>query len=440
MGNQPSKNDFIENLNEKRNRSTMHRMSMSFNEADGTRTNLARSKKRSTSFAGPVKHRLIVNDHTSLLTPLTSISNLAVRSKQHTKSMSSTCSTTSEEGEPKTPVFGDHYCWKHPSTEDSMATYPLHSKKKSSNSPSTQQYNETLVIEGTPQREHLITTNQSYQVAPLYEFGTEKERDRQTRQHYLLKQVLKGNMHVQLNEPTRILDSACGVGLWTLEIAHDYPKCQVVGIDVVPPSEKEGWSLSAKSKNEADNSNLTFQYVDILQPSLAFPDNHFDFVYQRDVATVLPFALWSNLIAEFFRTTKPGGQIQLVEYDMLFKHPGPVLTQMNEWYRLAASLLGVDPDYNSHLSRFLEDAGYVDVRVQVVKIAIGEWPDDEMDKQYGFLYKEQMKSLFKSMKRWWCVEVKLAEDKYDRICAEALEEFEQFKSTVEWKIFTARKP
>ena len=84
----------------------------------------------------------------------------------------------------------------------------------------------------------------------------------------------------------------------------------MVGIDVVPPSQKEGWSLSTKS----DNSNFQFQYGDILQPPLAFPDHHFDFVYQRDVASLLPVTAWSHLMAEFFRVIKPGGQIQLVEY------------------------------------------------------------------------------------------------------------------------------
>lgn len=160
-----------------------------------------------------------------------------------------------------------------------------------------------------------------------------------------MKQVFKNNLHVQLVEPTKILESACGVGkypcimnfrntkinkmhagLWSLEIAHDYPYCQVIGIDVVPPSEKEGWNLATVSSLNTSSSlsagqlkkenNVKFQYGDILQ-TLMFPDNHFDLVYQRDVATVLPFKLWPNLISEFFRVTKPGGQIQLVEYGMI---------------------------------------------------------------------------------------------------------------------------
>lgn len=107
-------------------------------------------------------------------------------------------------------------------------------------------------------------------------------------------------------------------------MAHDYPKCQIIGIDVVPPSEKEGWTVGTttatnnqikliSSSAGQNNGSVQFQYGDILKP-LLFPDNYFDFIYQRDVATVLPFNLWPNLISEFFRITKPGGRIQLVEY------------------------------------------------------------------------------------------------------------------------------
>ena len=64
---------------------------------------------------------------------------------------------------------------------------------------------------------------------------------------------------------------------------------------------------------------------------------------------------------------------------MLFKHPGPVLSQMNDWYRLAASLIGVEPDYSAHIAHYLEEAGFVDIQLQVVKIAIGEWPENECE-------------------------------------------------------------
>lgn len=99
-------------------------------------------------------------------------------------------------------------------------------------------------------------------------------------------------------------------------MAYDYPTCQIIGIDVVPPSEKEGWNLSShlNSDSVAGQQKLVqFKYGDVKKP-LDFPDHHFDLIYQRDIATILPFNSWPTLICEFFRITKPGGQIQLVEY------------------------------------------------------------------------------------------------------------------------------
>lgn len=63
-----------------------------------------------------------------------------------------------------------------------------------------------------------------------------------------------------------------------------------------------------------------------------------------------------------------------------------------------------------------------------------------MEKQHGYLYKEQMRALFKSMKKWWCTEIKVSQQEYDQVCSEALEEFEEFHSSARWKIFTATKP
>lgn len=136
-----------------------------------------------------------------------------------------------------------------------------------------------------------------------------------------------------------------------------------------------------------------------------------------------------------------------------------MLTQVNEWYRSASATIGVDPDYTQHLYSYLKEAGFTNIKEQIVDIPIGEWPTTDcksysdissssdtnliliiVAKQHGYLYKEQMRALFKSMKRWWCTEIKVSQQEYDQVCSEALEEFEEFQSTARWKIFTATKP
>ncbi|KAI7866322.1 S-adenosyl-L-methionine-dependent methyltransferase [Spinellus fusiger] len=277
----------------------------------------------------------------------------------------------------------------------------------------------------------------------VYEYGAEKERDRQWRQHYVLKMIFGGNIQTKLDAaPKRILDSACGVGLWSLEMAQAYPDTQVIGLDLLPPM--NGTSPlndfpSCNSMGVAGLPNLTYMCADILGP-LPFPDNSFDFIYQRDVATVVPAKHWPTLLAEFYRVLKPGGHLELVEYNLLFQRPGPVLALVNEWYKIAASTIGVDPHYIQSIETRLVQTGFEQVKDNTHIIPIGEWPKDHVQKQHGYMYKEQMKGLFKSMKKWWLSEIRISSEEYERVCHEALEEFDEHESSSHWKIFTCRKP
>ncbi|KAG1446434.1 hypothetical protein G6F46_011912 [Rhizopus delemar] len=206
-------------------------------------------------------------------------------------------------------------------------------------------------------------------------FGAERERDRQTREHYILKQIFKGNYHVELENPKKILDSACGVGLWSLEMGIAFPDCEIIGIDILSPSEKYGQGL-AKATSAGQINNVQFQYEDICQPTLSFSDSTFDFVFQRDVGTFMSYERWPNLMKEFYRIVKPGGKIQLVEYDIKYHNPGPVLTIINEWYIAACAVSGVRSDYASFIPEFMESSGFVNINREEFNVPIGEWPTD----------------------------------------------------------------
>ncbi|KAI9262049.1 S-adenosyl-L-methionine-dependent methyltransferase, partial [Sporodiniella umbellata] len=269
----------------------------------------------------------------------------------------------------------------------------------------------------------------------MYDYGTEREVDRQTRQHYVLKQVLKGNVHVELKEPERILESACGIGMWSFDMAHDYPDCQVIGLDTLPPMEN---GSQVQDMYAGQTKNLSFHYGSILSP-FSFADHTFDLVYQRDVTTLLPTRLWPDLLSEMFRITRSGGKIQLVETGLLFVHPGPILERMNHWLKITAQEIGIQHDYTG-LHQNLAQVGYVNIVENSVEIPIGEWPLDPYQKQFGFLYKEKTKAVLKSMKRWWCHQLELSAEEYEEVCLAALKEFDQHQAIACWKIYTAEKP
>jgi hypothetical protein len=63
-----------------------------------------------------------------------------------------------------------------------------------------------------------------------------------------------------------------------------------------------------------------------------------------------------------------------------------------------------------------------------------------VQKENGFLYKQVIRVLFKSMKTWWISELDVSEEEYDKVVCAALDEFDDQQSSIEWIIYTARNP
>lgn len=44
------------------------------------------------------------------------------------------------------------------------------------------------------------------------------------------------------------------------------------------------------------------------------------------------------------------------------------------------------------------------------------------------------------MKKWWVSELDVSAEEYDKVITAALKEFDEQRSSIEWVIYTARKP
>lgn len=121
------------------------------------------------------------------------------------------------------------------------------------------------------------------------------ESDRLDAQHYIVRFVFKGNYNVPLDPEAnlKILDVATGTGVWALEMAHEFPKAQVHGVDI-----------SAIFPATIKPSNCHFQLCNILD-GLPFPDNYFDFIYQRLLVYALSPAQRKQVNAEVYYTLVP---------------------------------------------------------------------------------------------------------------------------------------
>lgn len=123
-----------------------------------------------------------------------------------------------------------------------------------------------------------------------------------------MKHILQGNIHVPVSrdKPIIILDSACGAGFWTLDMALEYPNATIIGLDTFPDRSETISPLIGAP-------NVVYKYGD-LTTRLQLPDNSIDVIFQRDTSTVLPHDCWPSLMSELKRIAKPGAYIEFMEY------------------------------------------------------------------------------------------------------------------------------
>lgn len=132
----------------------------------------------------------------------------------------------------------------------------------------------------------------------------------------------------------RILDLACGPGAWVLDIAYEYPRVEVTGVDISRRMVEYGQALA----REQHLHNAAFQLMNILEP-LAFPDNSFDLVNARALFGFMSRNDWPELLKECMRILKPGGMLRLTEIEFGISN-GPATEKLTGLFLKALSMTG----------------------------------------------------------------------------------------------------
>jgi len=156
-----------------------------------------------------------------------------------------------------------------------------------------------------------------------------------------------------------VLDIGCGPGGWTLDVAKMYPDKRVTAIDV----SQIMTAFARYQAREQKLHNTHFIVMDALK-SLDFPDNSFDFVNARFISGFMPKAMWSALMQECLRITRPGGLLRLTEFESTISNSYAVerlcelLTRALYKSGRSFSPTGWQVAITPLLERFLRDAGY----------------------------------------------------------------------------------
>lgn len=167
----------------------------------------------------------------------------------------------------------------------------------------------------------------------------------------------------ELEQIHDLLDVACGPGAWALDVASTYPHIQVTGIDLsrlmVDYARAQTWDLGLQ--------NAHFRVMDVLK-ALDFPDASFDLINARLLFSFLSPKAWPKLVGEYFRVTRPGGILRLVECEFGITN-SPACERLTSMFTHALFVIGqsFSPDgrlvgITPMLGRFLRDAGYHNIQ------------------------------------------------------------------------------
>lgn len=189
---------------------------------------------------------------------------------------------------------------------------------------------------------------------------------------YLLDQKLTT---VPLDNPQKILDIGTGTGEWAMAVGDEYPEAEVIGTDI------------AKIQPSAAPLNVFFEIDDAEEEyGWTWPENDFDFIHCRSMQGA--FKDWKYIYMEAYRHLKPGGWIEVIDFD---DHKA-LLSYFTEdpevvnWLKtvLEASKLSGRPRTASHLEpQSLTELGFVEVTTATKTIPMGVWPTDPDARSMG---------------------------------------------------------
>lgn len=133
-------------------------------------------------------------------------------------------------------------------------------------------------------------------------------------QHRLFLREMGGMLlpdRISLDGIEAVMDFICGPGSWCVDFSKKYPEKQVWGVDI----NHTIIALAQENAAQTRSENLHFQVIDRTR-ALPFENETFDLIHLQNGTNLFALAQWPEMMAEMFRLLKPGGWLNLVDFEM----------------------------------------------------------------------------------------------------------------------------
>ncbi|KAI8391346.1 uncharacterized protein BYT42DRAFT_556542 [Radiomyces spectabilis] len=244
----------------------------------------------------------------------------------------------------------------------------------------------------------------------------EEEIDRLHLQHFMVRFAIQGNYLAPVSDVLRkggrVLDVGCGPGSWTMEIAGEYPRSQIVGIDI-----------TQMFPRDIKPANCIFRQCNVLT-GLPFEECTFDYVFMRFISKGVEVDQWGPLIAELVRVLKPGGWIELVEGDTELHRAGPMTRQHHERLIELVESRCLDPNAGRRLGERLRNhGGLSNIATTFISCPGGLWAG-----KLGQLTLQSWKAYNSALRPQICLSEGITTEQYDERLQQCWKEADEYKT------------
>jgi SAM-dependent methyltransferase len=164
-----------------------------------------------------------------------------------------------------------------------------------------------------------------------------------------------------------------------MDMGDNYPSATITGVDLSP------------TQSEWVPPNVYFEVDDIEEPWTY--NRKFDYIHQRFM--VGSIRDWPNLMKQCFDNLKPGGWVELCDWDYEPHRPDGTIDKRDNWIvkwhslviDTCAEKIGVHPNPPPEFKAWATAAGFEDVREVVFQVPVGGWAKNPKLKEIGRYYR-----------------------------------------------------